>query len=342
MIGQCNGLQPLAVASPPMAAENFIIGSWHPLGYAGKEPVGDFLCHNCFVCFECFVPTLLNLRIINIKIVILRMTAPQHTGLAARQLTAQTTFDHVVDVLVQHFIPDMVAHLGSEGIHQQNPRVGLADTALAHIEHRLLVELARGGAMRAFHIVSVNLQKWLAVDFSRRGEDDVAVILVSIRLLRALCHIDMAVEDARGLIVQNTLELLVAGAVRHVVVHLQIVLHMLLLIDEIEAIDLGISTFAIKIDGIRVVDVAAVEGNDHNFQAAVGQLPNLELTLDGSLIVHVLQHVQLKAGIFVEDDFGHFRLRRQMRIIVIFNDFAALVGSNDELVVHNQSSLIHS
>jgi len=42
VIGQCNGLQPLAVASPPMAAENFIIDSWHPLGCAGKEPVGDF------------------------------------------------------------------------------------------------------------------------------------------------------------------------------------------------------------------------------------------------------------------------------------------------------------
>jgi hypothetical protein len=31
-----------------------------------------------------------------------------------------------------------------------------------------------------------------------------------------------------------------------------------------------------------------------------------------------------------------------MRIIVIFNDFAALVGGYDKLVVHNQSSLIHS
>jgi hypothetical protein len=44
LIGQCNGLQPLAVASPPTATENFVIGSWHPLGCAGKEPVGDFPC----------------------------------------------------------------------------------------------------------------------------------------------------------------------------------------------------------------------------------------------------------------------------------------------------------
>ena len=95
------------------------------------------------------------------------MAAAQHAVLTARQFTTQTTLDHVVDVFVQHGVADMVAHLGSEGIHQQNPGIGLADATLAHVEHGLLVELARGSAMRAFHVVGINLKERLAVDFGR-------------------------------------------------------------------------------------------------------------------------------------------------------------------------------
>ena len=152
----------------------------------------------------------------------------------------------------------------------------------------------------------------------------------------------MAVENARGLVVQNAFELLVAFAMRHVVVHLQIVLHMLFLVDEIKSIHLGVSTFAIQINVISISHIATVEGDDHNLQAAVGHLLDLEFALDGSLITDILKHIQLKTRVFVEDDFGHLRICREMCIVVILNDFATLVGGYDKLVVHNQSSLIHS
>ena len=71
------------------------------------------------------------------------MAAAQHTVLATRQLTTQTTLNHVVDVFVQHLVADMVAHFSGEGIHQQDSCIGLADATLAHIEHGLLVKLAR-------------------------------------------------------------------------------------------------------------------------------------------------------------------------------------------------------
>ena len=129
---------------------------------------------------------------------------------------------------------------------------------------------------------------------------------------------------------------------RHVVVHLQSVFHMLGLVDEIKSMHLGFSAFAVQIHMIGVADVAAVESDDHDFQAAVGHLPHLELALDGGLVAHVLQHIQLKAGVLVEDDFGNFRIGVKMRIIIILNEFAALVGGYDKLVVHGQSSLIHS
>ena len=75
------------------------------------------------------------------------MATTQDAVLATRQFTAQTALDHIVDVFVQHIVSNVVADFGSESIHQQNPRIGLADATLAHVEHGLLVELARGGAV---------------------------------------------------------------------------------------------------------------------------------------------------------------------------------------------------
>ena len=117
---------------------------------------------------------------------------------------------------------------------------------------------------------------------------------------------------------------------------------MLRLIDEIEAVNLAVGAFAVKVHVEAVSDVAAVEGDDDNLQAAVGQLADFEVAPDGGIVAHVLHHIQLKARVLVERDFGDQGFLGEVRIIVIHNDFAALVGGNDELVVHNQSSLIHS
>ena len=106
------------------------------------------------------------------------MAAAQDAIFATGQLTTQATFDHIVDVLVQHLVADVVAHLSGKSIHQQNPCVGLADATLAHVEHGLLIELARGGAVRAFHIICINLKERLAVNLGLGSEDDVAVVLV--------------------------------------------------------------------------------------------------------------------------------------------------------------------
>ena len=95
------------------------------------------------------------------------MAAAQDAVLTTRQFTTQTALNHVVDVFVQHLVANMVAHFSGEGIHQQNPGIGLADATLAHVEHGLLVKLARGGAVRALHIVSIDLKERLAVDFGR-------------------------------------------------------------------------------------------------------------------------------------------------------------------------------
>ena len=105
----------------------------------------------------------------------------------------------------------------------------------------------------------------------------------------------MTVEHRRGRVVDDAFELFVAGAMRHIVVHLQEVFHMLGLVDEIQAMHLRIGTFSIQVDMIGVAHIAAVEGDDHDLQSAVGQLLDLKLPLDGGLIAYILQHIQLKA-----------------------------------------------
>ena len=99
------------------------------------------------------------------------MTAAKNTVLTARQLTTQTAFDHVVDMLVQHLVTDVVADLSGESIHQQNPCIGLADATLTHIKHGFLVKLACGGTMRTLHVVGIDFQKRLAVDFGLGRQD---------------------------------------------------------------------------------------------------------------------------------------------------------------------------
>ena len=100
----------------------------------------------------------------------------------------------------------MVADVGGESIHQQHPRIGFADAPLTHVEHGLLVELSGGGAVRALHVVGIDLKERLGVDLGRGGQDDVGVVLLGIGLLCPGCHIHMAVEDRRGLVVDDALE----------------------------------------------------------------------------------------------------------------------------------------
>ena len=171
---------------------------------------------------------------------------------------------------MQHLVSNVVAHLSGEGIHQQDSSVGLADATLAHVEHGLLIELARRSAMRTFHVVGIDFKERLAVDFCRRSQKDVAVVLVGVGLLGIFGHIHMSVEHRRGRVVDDTLELLVAGSMRHVVVHFQVVLHMLGLVNEIKAMHLGVGTFAIQINMIGIAYITTIEGDDHDFQTAVG------------------------------------------------------------------------
>ena len=132
--------------------------------------------------------------------------ALQHAVVASRELTTQTAFDHIINGHMQAVNLDVVTDFSGKGIHQQHSSVGLTDTTLTHVEHGLLVELAGGGAVRAFHIVGIDFQEGLGINLGCGSQDDVGIVLLGIGLLRSRSYIYVAIEHRRSLIVDDTLE----------------------------------------------------------------------------------------------------------------------------------------
>ena len=89
-----------------------------------------------------------------------------------------------------------VEALAGEGIEQQLARGHLVDAARTQIEQRVLLDLADGRAVRALHVVGVDLQLRLGVDLRVIGEQQVAVGLLGVGLLRVFVHDDAAVKNA--------------------------------------------------------------------------------------------------------------------------------------------------
>ena len=67
--------------------------------------------------------------------------ALEDAGVATRELAFQTAFYHVVDAVVDALNLDVIADFSCESIQQEHSRISLLDAALAHVEHRVLVEL---------------------------------------------------------------------------------------------------------------------------------------------------------------------------------------------------------
>ncbi len=81
--------------------------------------------------------------------------------------------------------------------------------------------------MRALHVVGVNLQLRLGIDLRVVGEQQVAIGLLGVGLLRVLVDDDAAVKDAVRVLIENPVIELPAGAVRTRVFDEHVVVEML-------------------------------------------------------------------------------------------------------------------
>ena len=149
--------------------------------------------------------------------------------------------------------------------------------ARLQIEQRLFVELADRRAVGALHVVGEDLELRVRVDLRVVGQQQRAVGLLRVGLLRVVPDDDPAVEHRLRLAGEDALVELVAGAVRHRVIDRGVVVDQLLAVGEIHAVHRAVGAFALQ----RNADVVTLDpraGRERvRFEHALGRDVGLDV-----------------------------------------------------------------
>ena len=127
---------------------------------------------------------------------------------------------------------------------QKISRRRLADSARAQVEESFLVNLPDSCSMRTLHVIRMNLQLRLRVDLRIVGEEQIAVGLFGIGLLCVFVHDDPAVKDTMSMIVQDSVIKLPAAAVRAGMLDQHVIIDVLMVRAEEQAVDQALASFA--------------------------------------------------------------------------------------------------
>ena len=120
-------------------------------------------------------------------------------------------------VLRELFLGNTLQDIGGEGIAEHQLGFLQGDPSLTHIEECILAELPCGHPVGTLHVVGIDLQLGLGLHASRGREQEVAIVLIGLRLLGILSHKDASGEDTTTLIEEDILEELIRGTVGHCV-----------------------------------------------------------------------------------------------------------------------------
>jgi len=104
----------------------------------------------------------------------------------------------------------------------------------------------------AFHVVGVNFELRLGVDLRIVGEQQIAVRLLRVGLLRVFMDDDASVENAVRMAVEDSVIKLPAAAVRAGMLDQHVVIQMLVPVADEQAIDKALSAFACQ-HGMHIV-----------------------------------------------------------------------------------------
>ena len=138
-----------------------------------------------------------------------------HRPLPHSGLTPSHSAEAAEQRLAQALMLDALDRLADKGLDQQRPGLSLGDAARLEIEQQLLVDLARGRAMAAHHVVGEDLKLGLGIELRRLREQQRLRHLLAVGLLRVGRDDDLALEHAARLVVEHGLEQLAARATRH-------------------------------------------------------------------------------------------------------------------------------
>ena len=126
----------------------------------------------------------------------------QLAALAATELTAEALLHKIMETLTQWGKRNLVDDLTHEGKLQQQAGFLDRDATLLHVEQGGIVELAHGAAMRALHVVGVNLKHGLRVHSCLASHAEVLVPFLRSRLLTAVAHQHATGKGTYGLVVE--------------------------------------------------------------------------------------------------------------------------------------------
>src|SRR6185295_2408994 len=102
--------------------------------------------------------------------------------------------EEFLEIAADRLDADPLDELAREGVGQEALRRLFPNTAGTEVEDRVLVELADGRAVGAPDVVGVDLELWIGIRDRFGREQQVAVRLLGVRLLRALVNVDQSVE----------------------------------------------------------------------------------------------------------------------------------------------------
>ena len=114
--------------------------------------------------------------------------------------------------LAHRLLAGPVDRVGDEGAGEEGLGLGLGDSAAGHVEERVAVELADGGAVGAFDVVGEDLELGLGVDRRRAAEQDALQRLLAVGLLGVAGDLDPGGDRADGAVVGDRAPDLPAGA----------------------------------------------------------------------------------------------------------------------------------
>src|SRR6185437_9612260 len=164
------------------------------------------------------------------------------SGMFGRYMTS----DQLVDISFHRADLQLLGDVESKGVDQKGLGRRFADPARAEIKKRFFAELTHGTTMTAFYVVRVDLELGFAVDGRPFADDEIVVLLEGVGLLRILVHVDLTVEDARGLLEQHALVELIAETKGLLVIDQRMIVHQLVPGGEIKAVQMGLGVIFLQ------------------------------------------------------------------------------------------------
>ena len=160
------------------------------------------------------------------------------------RIRLQPVPDDLIQFLARGGVANSFRDLTRERMNEHAAGCFGPDASRTQVENRLLIKLPDRRAVRAFHIIRIDLKLRLGIHCGVVREEKVLVGLLGVGFLRDGMDIDASMEDPFGFAVENTVEILMAIAVRLGVLDDHVMVRELITPSHIQTVEQAFHTFA--------------------------------------------------------------------------------------------------